>query len=768
MNRIFYNTLIFICALFIGWVTVVFSIRPTQEVVDPVQSQKDIVWSKISLKSQWDNTYKVDSEIIDIEVVKVSQNTPMLIDFWRLSSFLYLAPTWSQNDVLTKSGSTGIVIGKVSGIVSLYDLFLSYSVYDKDNTFRLEQLTNGSFYVGKEKDEKIALYAIDGVVRLTFIHAGEDMTSLILFPGSYIRFDPTRNRSLKNADLFRTILSLKDTDNEVFEFVNPRVNIGDEQDAFFNYRLPVSSIALFRALSSRFKEKVDTNTIRNKYWFYNEFKAESSWLMNPSKINHNMLMELWFLLTKALDARDSSDEVIGKIGTLYNQAKSLDLKNSSAKNLVEQFLLDGRFAVYGGVSNPRYQQTYENIAKMIGIERTDAKSQLFQTLADIYSRNLFSQKTVDSRVTINTYIPTALELAKTFDKDQIESKDYFDIAIYAFNILRKMEEKKLILIDTAMEDPATYSYLMTFFRASNRYIESIDNREKKQQTIMSFSRQFYDYTIALIVNSIYRTYVTSEDGWIFLHSRFRDGIKVTIPEELLRDINTLNDTIKAISPSIESMWSASWKTDTDTFRRITHNITKLDAFSTLINPEKYKDYIKTPFKLDPESNKDIPLPFIDAETSKPVRLDSASVENIKNTKALSTDPRIQEIKKIWTDADASSLSIEGEDIRIRKASYKLWRSGAGNSNLAMSALYKDKNFSDILIFYDDYTIEVVIDKQMSFEAFKAFLLQLESYLDFIDSELIARWSDVFSVRIFPARQRINIWDSLYPVSIKNN
>ena len=59
------------------------------------------------------------------------------------------------------------------------------------------------------------------------------MTNLILFPGSYIRFDPSRNRSLNNADLFRTILSLKDTDGEVFEFVNPRVNIGDEQDTFF-------------------------------------------------------------------------------------------------------------------------------------------------------------------------------------------------------------------------------------------------------------------------------------------------------------------------------------------------------------------------------------------------------------------------------------------------------------------------------------------------------------------------------------------------------
>jgi hypothetical protein len=91
------------------------------------------------------------------------------------------------------------------------------------------------------------------------------MTNMILFPGSYIRFDPARNRSLKNADLFRTILSLKDVDNEVFEFVNPRVNIGDEQDTFFNYRLPKESMTLFRILSARFKEKVETIDMSKRY-----------------------------------------------------------------------------------------------------------------------------------------------------------------------------------------------------------------------------------------------------------------------------------------------------------------------------------------------------------------------------------------------------------------------------------------------------------------------------------------------------------------------
>ena len=693
----------------------------------------------------------------------------MLVDFGRLSSFLYLSPGWSQSGVLSATGSshTGIVIGNVSGIVSLYDLFSLYTVYDITNAFRIEQITNGSFYVGKENDGKVAIYAIDWVVRLTLMSEWVDMTNLILFPWSYIRFDASRNRSLKGADLFRTILSLKDVDNEVFEFVNPRVNIGDEQDTFFNYRLPNSSIILFRALSARFKEKVDmTNDMRQKYngYGYNTQQDVSKWLLNPSKKNHNMLLELSSLLARALDNNAVSDDIIGKIGVLYKQASTLNIKDSSAKSLVEQFLLDGRFALYGGTANSKYQQTYEQIAKMIGIERSDAQSQLFQSLADIYSRNLFTQKRTELNLTINTYNPTATELAKTLDKDEIAQKDYFDIAIYAYNILRKMEESPQILPESTIEDPATYSYLTTFFRASSRYIGSVEDPLKRQQTIMSFSRQFYDYVLTLVSNSLYKTFVVEEDGGLYVGERFRDGVRITISQDVIDMIRSLYTTVEVIIPAIDDLWSWSGQTDTDTYARITTNVTRIQALSFMINPDTYKDYIKTPYKVDDASGA-IAFPMINPKTKLPIQLDSTLVEKVKNTKTLAVDPRINELKKIWPDLDATALSLEWENIRIDKTPYKIGRSSRWVSSLQISALYKDRNLTDSTIYYGDYTIRVITDKPLSQQLYKAFLLQLSSYLDFIDTQVTAIGSDVREIRIFPSKQRINIGDSLYPVDV---
>ena len=57
----------------------------------------------------------------------------------------------------------------MEGIVSLYDLFSTYTITSAGREFRLEQITNGSFYIGKEADGKIAIYAIDGVTRLVFL-----------------------------------------------------------------------------------------------------------------------------------------------------------------------------------------------------------------------------------------------------------------------------------------------------------------------------------------------------------------------------------------------------------------------------------------------------------------------------------------------------------------------------------------------------------------------------------------------------------------------
>jgi hypothetical protein len=93
MNRIFYNTLIFLSALFIGGVAIIFSIQTGSSESKIETGSNEKVWSKIFLNSSQPNVYTAREEVVDIKNTKISPNTPMLVDFGRLSSMLYLAPS---------------------------------------------------------------------------------------------------------------------------------------------------------------------------------------------------------------------------------------------------------------------------------------------------------------------------------------------------------------------------------------------------------------------------------------------------------------------------------------------------------------------------------------------------------------------------------------------------------------------------------------------------------------------------------------------------
>jgi hypothetical protein len=142
-----------------------------------------------------------------------------------------------------------------------------------------------------------------------------------------------------------------------------------------------------------------------------------------------------------------------------------------------------------------------------------------------------------------------------------------------------------LLEPSALDDISTYSYFVTFFRASHRYIESIEDTEKKQQTIMSFAKQFYDYMLGTIVNSFYDHFTIVENGSLLLPSKYREGIKVTIPDDMLSAIRSVHASVELVTPIIESLWSSDDNIDGDTYTRIHENIIRLDAFVDLINPE---------------------------------------------------------------------------------------------------------------------------------------------------------------------------------------
>ena len=728
-----------------------------------IQKTEEKKWYRVSLMGSTDDSILHYTPISE-KSRKIQPNNVIFWEIGRLSSLIYLSQSWTVFPPIATGGSaTGIILEDMEGIISLYDLFSTYTLYSKSGEFRLEQVTNGSFYIGKEADGKVAIYAIDGVIRLVFLDKWVEMTNMILFPGSYIRFDPKRNAALKWADLFRTILSLQDGENEVFEFVNPRVNTRNEKDTFFNYRLPLETKILFRALSARFHEQVAWIDLLKSYSSNDTAPSiqSSDWMMNPAKSNHLMLLELKWLLSQIVTMTSKSASNVDRVAQIYKDAKSLKMESSTAKKTIEQFLLDGRFALYGNISEvgKGYQENYEKIAQLIGITPSSGKSKLLQNLADIYSWNLFLQTSKNSTFTIDTFRPTAATLLSTIQTWGIDQKDYFDIALYAYNILDKVQDKSILSSDY-IENSSTYDYLTIFFYAGSKYMNSIDDPDKKNKTISSFSSQFYEKILSMIVRSLYYTFMKDDHGALFLGASFADEKSVKIDIDVLRYIYRLNGIISNVNDTIRSAYEGG--VDMDIYTKIQKETLRLDGLASLLDPEKrnenYKKYIESPYIAEMQDG--IALPKVKDDLSglefyvKPVEVLPV------NTSSNLADKKFDAAHLLFPDTSISSFIPEWNALRVNRASWYILKTDGTNADGIWSlVINSDQLISQIMLLYMGRTIEMKFQSQdISVGLLQSFIARdLKSYLDIIDSNSDIPWG----IRVFANLRRIDIGDQTF-------
>lgn len=319
-----------------------------------------------------------------------------------------------------------------------------YRVVNKNHSYGIDQITNGSFYVSDEDDGTISLYSIDIVAKVTFYDAGLPMTDMILFPGMYMRFDPVENRNLKGVDLYKIMILLqneKQGKSTGIEFINPRVGAGSE-DTFFVYRFKeTQKQMLFRMLHALFQDRItQVDMIKNyKASIESSSKEERFTALNPSKRNQLLLQDLRLALSDAVTSSDVDATAFrAKIQAIYNESTQL-VKDNSVQATLEQFLTDARFATFrSGNNNAQFERMYAEVANILGIVPDSATTKFFQGLSDIYSQNI-AQRRDGSSVGVDTYTATAFTLKNILDNRNIASKDFFDIALYAYQLLQKAE-----------------------------------------------------------------------------------------------------------------------------------------------------------------------------------------------------------------------------------------------------------------------------------------------------------------------------------------
>jgi hypothetical protein len=703
-------------------------------------------------RAKWSVDQLLEKKSIEIgEKIESITDQSVFVEFWRLATaFIWMSSWMITQDSLILSGNILNFSGEYPTLVSLYDPFKSYSITTKDRLFSIEEITNWSVYFWKEQDGTISVYSVDMVARLNFLYQWEKMTDMVIFPGMYIRFDPKENAKLKETDLFRILLtldssSLKDLVQQadssspvtLVEFVNLRMDNWNDRDIFLMYRLKEVHI-LFQMLHILFHDRVAQVDIMKKYGTdssYTSVEDLSSWVINPSKRNYFLFRELQKVLSDAIQFPTERDEFRKKIDSINTQAKSFMAGNSITATL-QQFLTDSRFMLFSSNgSNKKYEEIYNQVAWVLWISKSSGKYQFFQKLSDIYSQNMVTQKRDSAFSKIDTYTPTAEELVRSLQSQDIEQKDFFDIALYAFNVLKKTEEQWMFLKD-AVHSVATYQLLDVFFNATNNYALHWPI-ERKNSTYKSMAIQFYDHLLSVLVRSLYSTFTETKGGYIYLKEGLvSNGWKIKLDDDPAY-ISTLRNLDRTIMDTLEQLtYVYQDESDRDTFLNIRQSINRFHGFILLSRDKTYEDYILTPYKATNEW--DSSLPLLSEDKSTLIR-EAPPLEEAPIVDNSILDPNIKKIQTLIGENTNPVVVQDGDYYRLNSASIPFLESVSQlPKTYQVSMLFSRdlSTYTDVHISYADYSIKLYYITPGNVLNIQEFIQTLPRYINRID--LIAR------------------------------
>ncbi len=731
---------------------------------DIIKVERKIELFRSRISQAEDHSEMLEKEKVTAGSLPLASNDTLYVEFGRLASAMFISESKTiEPNILYLSGNTLIPKKDYPSIISLYDPFTLYNLRSAAGDYVIREVTNGSFYLGREADGTVSVYSIDAVVRLEFLHEGNFMTDMVLFPGMYIRFDPKLNRTLAGADLFRIILSMVSTGDEQaidrtwVEFVNPRISSSSESDTFFMYRLPTYTRVLFRSLHAEFSSRVKKIEDLKKYssdFLYDLEESQSSKVSNPAKINHFLLKNLEWLLSQIVSNSKTLEEFRTALEKINNASKQLAKWNDVEKTL-EEFLTDARFASFWKSNNAHFQEIYNEIASILGIAPASGKWELLQQLSNIYSLNLSAQIKDKEFSRIDTYSPTAREILSTLSSKDIESKDYFDVALYAFHVLKKAEDGGKFF-DEATVANATYDLLSTIFLSTDKYVKS----QGDPTAYKSLSIQFYDHLLITLVNSLYSLYTENENDRIYFKKKYVDDGVIKINEkQLIEKLRNLDWVIELLFSSLQKVYAN--ETDLRTFLSIKKSKLRFHAFVKLFDKWKYAEYLLSPYVSIKTDDQSLPKISDDGESLLQAKIN----EKITTETGLPEDVWMTGIRNLLGNIPAGNLIKEGEYYQVINAEIEALNP-TDNSNIryALSLTFSNdlKTIGNVSVLYNERRINVVTDTKDQ-ELIAILSKVLPWYLASIDSIFAANANQLLSgeIRLFIDKSRIAIGNNIF-------
>lgn len=380
-----------------------------------------------------------------------------------------------------------------------------------------------------------------------------------------------------------------------------------------------------------------------------------------------------------------------------------------------------------GDAGKQYQELYNSAASVLAIQPTTGKGQLFQVLSNIFSRNL-----IESDGENDTLIKATKSLQGTLNNGEINTKDYFDISLYASLILKKMIflDEKLqhnVIPRAVLENSALYQIYTTIFHATQRYVDGIADVNKQTIAQKSLVTHFYIEMLESLVVSLFGEYMENVDGKILLKSSFlyRGDPKLSSHnhDEILSHLTSVHRVFSDMfQKKIRHLYGNN---ESQTRIALEASLARLQGFLTIADSKNYRQYQENPFLA--EGNSVLPRYSVSTHTlvtESSARASEAVTQTSVNTPILPTQNAAENRQIAAVLSHMMGQRISEESVKRAKNGYVI---EMFVTDKRLSFIYDPSKMmvSSLHITAPQRSIRVI--DTLSVQNFRALLLSLPSY-----------------------------------------
>lgn len=249
-------------------------------------------------------------------------------------------------------------------IFDLYDLTNNYTI---DGTvFKITPKSPGKIFVDNRNIQNIKIFSFDAIFDVSLMTEWKEMTNISLYTKMYLWFNASRNKFLKNADLFKI-----ENISNIFYVKESILNTNNKMSYLFLRKInPKNDIVVNTFLNNFFSLAYSQEEI-NKYNESKIFWLSTKWLNWFDYINKYFI----FFFNDEKKIIYYKKDIINNLNKLFKKNENIN-KENILRSLENLKALD--IKEYNTFRNILYYY-YDNILKINSIEYTD-KTFLFSEI----------------------------------------------------------------------------------------------------------------------------------------------------------------------------------------------------------------------------------------------------------------------------------------------------------------------------------------------------------------------------------------------------